>query len=77
MIYFAISLMAGINLFVWLMIRQFSRTGVILGYPWNINREQTPKQFTFCVVSLWVLLGVGIAWTMVFSFLIFSMANHA
>ena len=76
-VYLAIAVLVGIDLVVWLMIRQFQRTGVILGSPWNINREQTPKQFIFCIVSFWVLLVVAVAWTVGFSFMILSMVKHA
>jgi hypothetical protein len=46
-VYLAISVMVGLDLWVWLMIRQFRRTGVILGSPWNINREERPNSSVF------------------------------
>ena len=66
----AILFMVGIDVAIWTIIRVYDRKGVILALPWPIDRDRSPRWFRFNMAMLRLSLALGIAFTVVVSFLI-------
>jgi hypothetical protein len=73
----AIGFMLALDVLIWLILRAYQRRGVILAFPWNIDRERSPRWFRFNMLVGWLAFWSAIAFTILITVSILTASPDA